>query len=173
MALVLGSALNGAGTGQRLINIRIPRLRRRKRNTLDSFQETQMGRRTQRVASLIRDTIGQVILTQLSDPRIDPALTSIINVEVPEDLLTAKVCVSIMGDEATQRKTLRALNHASGRVQELMMRKISLRNTPRLRFELDEKFAKTLQTFNMIEKAMQDIREKDQTNEETLEEPAD
>lgn len=123
-----------------------------------------MSRRAQRVASLIRETIGQVILTQLSDPRVDPARTSVTKVEVPEDLLSAKVGVSIIGSESEERTALRALNHAAGRIQELMMRKIRLRHTPQLRFEIDTKFKKSLETFELIEKAMREIREKEAAN---------
>ena len=120
-----------------------------------------MNRRTERVGNLIRNTIGQLILRQLADPRIDPARTSVTRVELPEDLLTAKVYVSVGGDEAQQRKTIQALRHAAGHIQELMMRKISLRHTPALDFVLDEAFKKTLETYQIIEQAMKEIRSKD------------
>lgn len=120
-----------------------------------------MTRRTERVASLIQDTIGQVLLTKLSDPRIDPARTSVTRVAVPEDLLTAKIYVSVLGTDAEARRTLRALRHASGHVQELMMRQISLRHTPILDFELDTGFKRTLQTLEIIEQAMDEIRRKE------------
>ncbi|HAU38780.1 MAG TPA: 30S ribosome-binding factor RbfA [Phycisphaerales bacterium] len=119
-------------------------------------------RRTERVASLIRNTIGQLLLAKISDPRIDPAKTSVTRVEVPDDLLTAKVYVSVIGTEAEQRTTLRALRHAAGRVQELMMREIRLRHTPLLEFALDEKFKKTLETYRLIQVAMDEIRQKEQ-----------
>ena len=124
-------------------------------------QSSRMNRRTQRVGNLIRNTVGSILLTKLSDPRVDPARTSVTRVEVPEDLLTARVYVSIAGTEAEQRNTMRALGHAAGRVQELMMREISLRNTPLLEFVLDENFQKTLQTLQLIEDAMDEIRQKE------------
>ncbi len=120
-----------------------------------------MTRRTQRVGSLLRDTLGQLILTELSDPRIDPARTSVIRVEVPEDLLTAKVFVSVLGDDALQRRTLRALRHAGGHVQELLGRRLALKHTPRLTFEFDKNFQDTLETYRIIEDAMQEIRDKE------------
>jgi ribosome-binding factor A len=121
-----------------------------------------MTRRTERVESLIRDTIGQLLLTKISDPRIDPARTSVTRVEVPEDLLTAKVYVSVMADEAGQRTALRALRHAAGRIQKLMMREIELRNTPVLDFHLDRNFKKTLETLQIIQQAMDEIHRKDE-----------
>ncbi|MDY6913387.1 MAG: 30S ribosome-binding factor RbfA [Planctomycetota bacterium] len=120
-----------------------------------------MNRRTERVGNLLRKTIGQLILRQLSDPRIDPARTSVTRIEIPEDLLTAKVYVSVGGDEAMQRRTIHALRHAAGHIQELMMREISLRHTPALDFVLDETFKKTLETYRIIEQAMEEIRSKD------------
>jgi ribosome-binding factor A len=119
-----------------------------------------MSRRSERVASLIRDTIGQVLLTKLSDPRIDPALVSVTRVVVPEDLLTARVYISVAGTESQQRCALRALRHAAGRIQELMTRQVQLRNTPVLEFVQDEQFKKTLQTYQLIDQAMAEIRDK-------------
>ena len=133
-----------------------------------------MTRRTQRVGSLVRETLGRLILTDLSDPRIDPALTTVVRVEVPEDLMTAKVFVSVLGDEALQRKTLRALKHATGHIQELLGRKLSLKHTPKLTFEFDKNFQGTLEIYRIIEEAMQEIREKDSAiSEDDQDDPAD
>jgi len=116
------------------------------------------NRRTDRVASLIRRTLGQLLLSKLSDPRIDPGRTSITHVEVSEDLVAAKVYVSVQGTEAEQRNALRALRHAGGHLQELMMRGIRLRHTPVLEFVPDIEFKKTLETLQLIDQAMAEIR---------------
>jgi len=120
-----------------------------------------MSRRTQRVANLIRQTLGEALLSKLSDPRIDPVRTTITRVEVPEDLLTAKVYISVIGTEGQQSRILGGLRHAAGRLQELMMRQITLRHTPLLSFELDTGFKKTLETLDLIERAMDEIRQKE------------
>ncbi len=121
-----------------------------------------MSRRTERVGNLIRNTIGQLLLSKVSDPRIDPAKTSITHVEVAEDMLSAKVFVSVIGTEAEQRRTLRGLGRGAGHMQELMMRQITLRNTPLLQFVLDKNLKKTLETLELIQKAMTEIEQKDQ-----------
>jgi ribosome-binding factor A len=113
------------------------------------------------VANLIRQILGQALLSKIADPRINPALTSVTRVEVPEDLMTARVYISVMGTEAEQELTLRAIRHASGRLQELMMRQMSLRNTPILSFETDKEFKKTLQTLDIIQRAMDEIEQKE------------
>ncbi len=122
-----------------------------------------MTRRTQRVGNLIRNTVGPLLLTKLSDPRIDPSRTSITRVEVPEDLLTAKVFVSVIGSEKEQRNTIRGLEHAAGHLQELMMQQIHLRRTPLLEFVLDLNFKKTLQTLSLIRQAMDEIEDKERS----------
>ena len=121
-----------------------------------------MTRRSQRVGNLIRDVLGQLILTKLSDPRVDPARTSVVRVEVPEDLLRAKVYISVMGTEKQERLALQALRHAAGHFQELLMRQISLRNTPALDFVLDVQFKKTIKTLEILQKVSQELRAKDE-----------
>jgi len=120
-----------------------------------------MNRRTQRVSNLIRGTLAELVMTKVSDPRVDPARTSVTRVEMPDDLLTAKVFVSVLDEEPAQRRTLRALQHASGRLQELMMRKISLRNTPVLRFVLDKGFKRTIETLRLIDQVRAELNARD------------
>ena len=131
-----------------------------------------MTRRTERIGNLLRTTIGEVVLSKLSDPRIDRARTSITRVEVPEDLLTAKVYVSVLGTPAEQEKALRALRHAAGHIQELVSCQVVLRHTPVLQFELDVQFKKTLETFAIIQRAMDEIHRKEQARAETSGQPA-
>jgi len=129
-----------------------------------------MRRRAERVSSLIRDVVGQLLLSKISDPRVDPARVSITNVEVAEDLMVAKIFISVTGDPRRtdtenakeQTLTVRALRHAAGHIQELMMEQISLRFTPRLEFVEDHTFKKTLQTYQIIQQAMDEIRQKEQ-----------
>jgi ribosome-binding factor A len=132
-----------------------------------------MNRRTERVANLIRNTIGELLLAKMSDPRIDPARTSITRVEVPEDLLTARVYFSVIGTDADQRRTLAALRHAAGHIQELMTRRIELRNTPILEFQIDKQFKKTLKTLQLIHQAMEQIRQKEQAKAPDGDSPPD
>ena len=121
-----------------------------------------MTRRTDRLGNLIREIVGQMIHTKISDPRIDPALTSITRVEVAEDLLTARIFVSVLGDdEAAQRNAVRALQHAAGRIQETIGQQVRLRNTPLLSFHEDAKFKNTLKTLELIQQAMDEIEQKE------------
>ena len=132
-----------------------------------------MGRRTDRIGRLIQQTVGQIILERLSDPRIDPATVSVTRVEVADDLASAKVYCSVIGEPAQERTALRALQHAAGRIQELMMRQITLRSTPVLQFVADEQFKKSLTTLALIQEAMEEIRQAEQASDERADEQAD
>lgn len=126
-----------------------------------------MSRRTERVGNLLRNTLGTLLLAKLSDPRIDPAKVSITRVEVPEDLLTAKVFVSVAGgDRAEESRVIAALRHAAGYLQEKMMEQIQLRHTPRLRFQIDEQYKKTVRTLQVISEVSEELRLKEQARAE-------
>lgn len=119
-----------------------------------------MTRRTERICSTIRRTIAEALLSKVADPRIEPARTSITNVVIAEDLLVAKVYVSVLGDEAAQRRTLDALRHAAGYFQELVGRQVQLRYTPSLEFHADSQFKKTLETLEAIQRVSEELARK-------------
>lgn len=76
------------------------------------------------------------IVRELKDTRI-PMMTSIVAVRVTNDLSYAKVYVSVMGDEATQKKAIEGLKSASGFVRREIGHRLQLRHTPEFVFELD------------------------------------
>lgn len=76
------------------------------------------------------------ILTELRDPRISDV--TVTYVEVSPDMRSAKVHVSIMGDEKKQSLALAGLQHASGFLQKKVGTRIDTRYTPRLKFVLDQ-----------------------------------
>jgi len=117
-----------------------------------------MSRRTERLGKLFQQEIGRILLAHLSDPRVAPARTSVTRVRVQEDLLRAKVYVSVLGSDAEQRRGVEALNHAAGHIQALLRERVSLRHTPVLEFRIDEQFKGTLRTWEIIREAMDEIR---------------
>ncbi len=126
-----------------------------------------MSRRTQRVANVIRQIIGEAILGKLADPRVNPARTSVTRVEIDEELVDARVYVSVMDEAPNQKLTINALRHAKGYFQEQVGRQLRIRHTPSLTFELDEQFKKTLETYRLIDEAMAEIRQKEDDTPET------
>lgn len=76
------------------------------------------------------------IIRELKDTRI-PMMTSVVAVNVTNDLRYAKAYISVMGDEETQRKAMEGLKSAAGFVRREIGKRIELRYTPELIFELD------------------------------------
>ena len=73
----------------------------------------------------------------IKDPRIHP-MTSVTAVEVAPDLKTCRAYISVLGDEEEKRNTLQGLKNAEGYIRRQLAKTINLRNTPEIRFILDE-----------------------------------
>ena len=71
------------------------------------------------------------------DPRISP-MTSVMEVEVAPDLKTCKVWVSVLGDALDRKNTMEGLQSATGYIRSTLAQEINLRNTPTLRFIMDD-----------------------------------
>lgn len=76
------------------------------------------------------------IIRELKDARI-PMITSVVAVDVTNDLSYAKAYISVFGDEQTQKKAIEGLKSASGFVRREIGRRLQLRHTPEFIFELD------------------------------------
>lgn len=76
------------------------------------------------------------VIRELKDSRI-PMMTSVVAVNVTNDLSYAKCYISVMGDEDTQKKAIEGLKSASGFIRREIGRRIELRHTPEFQFELD------------------------------------
>lgn len=128
-----------------------------------------MSRRTERIAKVMQQSIGQILRKDLGDPRIDTARISITRVEVQEDLLRAKVYVSVIGTDAKQRLAVETLNHAAGRIQAGLSGHLSLRNMPVLEFLTDKQFKGAMETWEIIRQAMDEIEENERRREASAE----
>ncbi|ADV62121.1 ribosome-binding factor A [Isosphaera pallida ATCC 43644] len=93
-----------------------------------------------KVAEAIREVVAHSILFELSDPRIKNV--TVLRVEVPGDLRTAKVFVSVMGPPKTQSLSLRGLQSARGFLQSKVAARLQMKTVPILSFELDDSLRK-------------------------------
>ena len=78
----------------------------------------------------------------MRDPRL--GFISVLSVEPTEDLKEAKVHVSTIGTDAQRRMMIRGLEAARGYIQMLLSKRVSFRETPYLKFVLDETIEKTM-----------------------------
>ena len=71
--------------------------------------------------------------------------------EASPDLKTAKVLISILGDEVSQKTVLRGLEHARGYIQREIATRLKMRHTPAITFCIDEALKKTLHVLKLID----------------------
>lgn len=92
------------------------------------------------------------ILTELQDPRVKNVTVTL--VEVAPDLRTAKVHVSVRGDETCQRLSLRGLQSSAGFLQKLVAKRIDTRYTPILTFVLDQGVKRSLEVASILREVL-------------------
>jgi len=95
-----------------------------------------MSYRIERVNTLIRREISELIQQELRDPRLDEFI-AVTEVETSPDLKHAKVYISSMSGQQEEQKILGVLNSASGFLRTALAKKIRLRYTPELHFIWD------------------------------------
>lgn len=90
-----------------------------------------------RINGEVLKELSNIIRSEIKDPRINP-MTSVVAVEVAPDLKTCKAYISVLGDEKSQQDTITGLKSAEGYIRRQLARTVNLRNTPEIRFILDQ-----------------------------------
>lgn len=106
------------------------------------------SRRLLKAAEAIREVVSMAILTEIRDPRVQNV--TVTGVEVAPDMKSAKVSISVMGDEGRQHLCLRGLQNSSGFLQSKIAKRIDTRYTPRLTFTLDTGLKKSLEVNRIL-----------------------
>jgi ribosome-binding factor A len=110
---------------------------------MKSFRPDKMG-------SLIRSIVSDMIANRLQDPRISQ-FASVTRVEVSGDLQLAKVHISVMGTDADERRTLAGLNHAKGHIQRAIAKGVTARHCPVVQFFADTSIKKAAEIIRIID----------------------
>jgi ribosome-binding factor A len=92
--------------------------------------------RMRRVNEVIRQVLGDVIATDLKDPRI--GFVTVTDVDTSPDLRTARVYVSVLGGESEREKALAGLRSSHGFLQGKIAAELRMKRTPTLTFHYDE-----------------------------------
>lgn len=90
-----------------------------------------------RINGEVMKELSNIIRGEIKDPRINP-MTSVVAVEVAPDLKSCKAYISVLGDEESQKSTLKGLRSAEGFIRTKLAKSINLRNTPEITFVLDQ-----------------------------------
>ena len=90
-----------------------------------------------RINGEVQKELSRIIREDLKDPRIHP-MTSVMEVEVAPDLKTCKAYISVLGSDEEAKATVQGLKQAEGYIRRELARTVNLRNTPQIRFMLDQ-----------------------------------
>ena len=121
------------------------------------------GRRVERVAALIRREVSELLVSGIKDERVSLGMVSVTNVEVAGDLQHCKIFVSVYGSADTQQQALAGLRSAASYVKGELSRRLNMRRTPEVVFQLDrgiEKGTSVLGLLNQLEQQRQEIMRK-------------
>jgi ribosome-binding factor A len=138
---------------------------------LDFVVPFMTGRRLLKAAEAIRGVVSMAILAELKDPRIRDV--TVTHVEVSPDMRHAKVHVSVMGDDAQQKLSLRGLQSAAGFLQSKIAEQIDTRYTPRLMFILDQGVKKSIEMARLLKQVLPAENEEPETAEKVEEAEAE
>ena len=90
-----------------------------------------------RINGEVQKELSRIISQEIKDPRISP-MTSVVACEVAPDLKSCKAFISVLGDKKAQDSTMAGLKSAMGYIRRELARTVNLRNTPEIRFIMDQ-----------------------------------
>ncbi len=114
-----------------------------------------------RINGEVQKELASLIRGEIKDPRISP-WTSVVSVEVSPDLKTCKAWISVLGNEEDIQNTLKGLQSAEGYIRRELARRINLRNTPEIRFIMDQSIAYGVDMSKKIDEVIAAIPERDE-----------
>ena len=118
------------------------------------------GIKNTRVNTEVQRELSNIIRGGLKDPRV-AAWTSVGAAEVAPDLKTCKAYISVLGDEKAQEDTLAGLSSAVGYIRRELARNLNLRNTPEIRFVLDQSIEYGVNMSKRIDEVTKDLKTSD------------
>lgn len=83
-------------------------------------------KRINRISEETKRILSDILANDLKDPRIS-TMTSIVSVEVTNDLRYAKVFVSVLGDDKEKEDTIEGLKSAKGYVRKELGNRLDIR----------------------------------------------
>ena len=97
----------------------------------------------------MREVVGGAIATELQDPRI--GFVTVTAVETSPDLRSARVFVSVLGDERERADTLSGLRSSHGVLQAAIAREVRIKRTPTLSFHYDDSIERGARISRLLE----------------------
>ncbi len=114
-----------------------------------------------RINMEVQRELSEIIRSGIKDPRIHP-MTSVVAVEVTPDLKYCKAYISVLGDEKAAKATVEGLRSASSYVRRELARRVNLRNTPEIKFILDQSIEYGVNMSKLIDEVTKDLHDEDE-----------
>lgn len=111
-----------------------------------------------RINMEVQRELSQIIRSEIKDPRIHP-LTSVVAVEVTPDLKYCKAYISVLGDEEAGKATIEGLRSAVSFVRRELAHRVNLRNTPEIKFILDQSIEYGVNMSKLIDEVTKDLHD--------------
>ena len=118
-----------------------------------------------RINAEVQKELSNIIRGEIKDPRIHP-MTSVMAVEVAPDLKTCKAFISVLGSEESKQSTIKGLKSAEGYIRRQLAKNLNLRNTPEIRFILDESIEYGVNMSRLIDDVIKHDHSKDTESED-------
>lgn len=113
-----------------------------------------------RINMEVQRELSTLISREIKDPRIHP-MTSIISTEVAPDLKTAKIYISVLGNEDEKQDTVKGLKSAATFLRGQLAKNLNLRNTPELEFILSNSIEYGVNMSKLIDDVINEIANED------------
>ena len=113
-----------------------------------------------RIDEEFKREISQIINYELKEPSVT-GMVSVTKVHVTNDLSYAKVSVSILNSKNV-KETLAGLKKSSGYIRSELAKRINLRNTPEIIFELDDSLEYGARIDNILKDIMKDVKKEEE-----------
>lgn len=110
-----------------------------------------MTKRTERLNSLLREVITEVIRKDVRNPHVSE-FTTVTEVDISKDLHHAKVYISVIGTDQERQATVEALETAAGFIGVNASKKVTMRIFPTLTFRLDTSVDKQMKIDSLLKK---------------------
>ena len=115
------------------------------------------SRRIDRINGLLRQEISELLAREIKDPRLEGVI-SITQVKTSSDLRSARVYVSVLGDEAAKQSAMEGIQSAATFLRRELRDRLTLRHVPHMKFVLDE----SIEDADHLLRIMDQIRDRQQ-----------
>ena len=114
-----------------------------------------------RVNGEVQKELSNIIRGGIKDPRVAP-MNSVVAGGGGPGLKKSKTSISVLGDEKAQEDTIKGLQSAEGYIRRELARKLNMRNTPEIKFVMDQSIAYGVAMSKMIDDVTKDLKEEEE-----------